>query len=32
MTAAVPLADIEREAGRLTSALGDRGLDVRLIG
>ncbi|MCW2888958.1 MAG: putative nucleotidyltransferase [Streptosporangiaceae bacterium] len=32
MTVVIPLADIEREASRLTSALGERGLDVRLIG
>ena len=32
MTTVAPLADIESEAERLTSALAGRGLDVRLIG
>jgi hypothetical protein len=32
MTLTVPLADIEREADRLTTAFAERGLTVRLIG
>jgi hypothetical protein len=32
MTTTIPLADIEREASRLTGAFAERGLGVRLIG